>query len=149
MKYVKVAKQAESFYDSRTGLFLRKGQVTKLTSEQAASAKVVNALKGGHLDHSNEEEFKEWLESQPAVEEEKAIAPKTSKPAKVEEEDDNPLYADIPTELGRDKIAKWIKDTYELEDSDITALDAMKSKKEVIEFAKNIIDEVEGEGDAE
>lgn len=57
-KYVKLSKKAENFYDPTTKTKILKGQVIKLDNTNKFSKRIEAALRGGHLEHASEEEFK-------------------------------------------------------------------------------------------
>lgn len=132
MKYIKVSKKAESFYDSHTGLFMRKGEVAILDAGKMSSSKVVAALKGGHLEYSDKEAYEKWVESQ------KVAATRTEEGTEQVEE----KYAEIPTNSAK-AIRKWLKETYELDEADLETVETLKSKEELTQFAKEYIDAVE------
>ena len=49
IKYVSVGSEAQSFYDSSTGIQIARGEVKELTPRQYNSPKIKRALTSGHL----------------------------------------------------------------------------------------------------
>lgn len=62
-KYVKLGSKASIFHDPFTRLKIIPGQVVELGNLAKFSKRISNAIKGGHLDSSNKEEYEEYLES--------------------------------------------------------------------------------------
>jgi len=59
--YFKLSKDATLFTDPKSGLTVRNKEVVKMESEKAnSSAKVRDAVKGGHLREATEEEYNKW-----------------------------------------------------------------------------------------
>lgn len=57
-KNVKLGEKALSFHDPKTRVKVLKGQVVALVEHQLASPKIKDALKGGHLEFTDEEPTK-------------------------------------------------------------------------------------------
>lgn len=91
-EYVRLNEKAASFYDVTSGLQLANKQVKKLTAEQYQSKRVQKALKGGHLEYADVEDFEEYLETlateDQATEDQAKAKGKTKAKGKEDEEEE-------------------------------------------------------------
>lgn len=126
--YVKLGKNAENFSDPMSGFTIIGKEVKELSKSQAASPKVRRALTGGHLAHSNKDEFEEF---------EKAES-KANKEIKIDEK--NPLDSKTEKSL-KARIAELEKENEDLKEE-------VKEKDEQIEVLEDQIEVLEnGEKD--
>ena len=66
-KYVKLGSKSTIFYDPTTNTKVLPGMVLKLSGTGRFSKKITSALKGGHLESADKEEYEEWLSKQEEV----------------------------------------------------------------------------------
>jgi len=66
-KFIKLGEKASSFSCPTTGVSLSGNKVIELTPTLAASKKIKNALRGGHLEYADEKEVTEDLSDTPAM----------------------------------------------------------------------------------
>jgi len=62
-KYVKLGEQALSFADPTTGFKIRQGEVKEYSNKEALSKKFAHALKKGHLEKADADDFEEFQTS--------------------------------------------------------------------------------------
>lgn len=128
--YVKLQEKAASFYDPSTGLQLANKQVAKMTSEQKVSKRVQKALKGGHLEYSDEDEYNDYLNTL-------AKPGKKVKTKKEEEEDDFDPTASTVEELKKKFTADEMKDLILKNNADLKEEDLPTVKAELAEIILN------------
>lgn len=58
-RFVKLGEKASSFSDATSGLKLAPGQVVELSRKHKNSRRVINAIKAGHLDYADLEDYDE------------------------------------------------------------------------------------------
>ena len=72
-KYVKLGQKSTIFHDPTTNIKILPNQVVSLSGKSKMSKKILNALRGGHLENATEEEYEKYqvsLEGQPVYDDE-------------------------------------------------------------------------------
>lgn len=133
-KYVKLGAKANGFYSMNLDLSIAKGQVLEISNEMMADKKFSTALKGGHLEFSNEEEFNEFQKSDLA----KFYQTTPSTDVKKEEEEEDGEEGELTLEMiptGKKKIIKFLNKHFDDLDPNMDKME----EEELVEYAKNLI----------
>lgn len=125
-KYVKLGSKAHSFSDPTTGVKLVPGEVTKLTATQEISKRIIMAIKGGHLEKVNKDEYERYLSGN----------------TDIDEQDDDAITVDSLNKETKEQLVKRIVElSDEHDESDLKK----KNKNQLIDIVMELMEEEEEE----
>jgi len=127
-RFVKLGPLANVFSDPYSRFKIIRNQVLELvTQQEKTSAKIKSAIRGGHLNTATEAEFEAYQET---------INPLKEVKEKKEEKEEKkePTLEEILTEKTKAQLLEYYKDTYEVDEGQITAFDKLNHAERVAEL---------------